>query len=57
MGDNPANSVTDRSGRVWGHDNLYVADAALHPTNGSFNPVLTLMALAFRCADKILSRS
>jgi len=56
MGASPENSVTDRNGRVWGHDNLYVADASLHPTNGGFNPVLTIMALAYRCADHLLSR-
>ncbi|HVY52369.1 MAG TPA: GMC family oxidoreductase, partial [Devosia sp.] len=48
MGDDAAGSVTDRWGRVWGHDNLFVSDASLHPTNGGFNPVLTIMALAFR---------
>jgi len=48
MGDDPATSVTDRWGRVWDHDNLFVSDASLHPTNGGFNPVLTIMALAFR---------
>ncbi|WMT90408.1 GMC family oxidoreductase [Pelagibacterium sp. H642] len=55
MGDDPAHSVTDPFGRVWGHDNVFVADASLHPTNGGFNPVLTVMALAFRSADHILS--
>lgn len=57
MGTEPENSVTDRFGRIWGHDNLYVADASLHPTNGAFNPVLTIMALAFRCASHLLDRS
>lgn len=56
MGTAPENSVTDINGRVWGHDNLFVADASLHPTNGAFNPVLTIMALAFRCADHLLNR-
>lgn len=56
MGDDPLHAVTDRNGRVWGHDNLFVADASLHPTNGAFNPVLTIMALAFRCADHLLTR-
>lgn len=55
IGSDPANSVTDPFGRVWGHDNLFVADASLHPTNGAFNPVLTIMALAFRGSDNILS--
>ncbi len=53
MGADPASSVTDQWGRVWGHDNLFVADASLHPTNGGFNPVLTIMALAFRNAAHI----
>lgn len=51
MGNDPATSVTDTSARVWGHDNLYIADGSVHPTNGGFNPVLTIMALAFRTAD------
>jgi len=45
--------VTDPWGRVHGHDNLFVADGSLHVTNGGFNPVLTIMALAFRTADHI----
>lgn len=53
MGTDPANSVTDSHGRVWGHDNLFVSDGGLHPTNGGFNPVLTIMALAFRNATHI----
>lgn len=53
MGTDPATSVTDPFGRVWGYDNLFVCDAALHPTNGSFNPVLTILALAFRNATHI----
>ena len=53
MGTEPERSVTDPFGRVWGHDNLFVGDASLHPTNGGFNPVLTIMALAFRNAGHI----
>ncbi|WP_244513613.1 GMC oxidoreductase [Devosia insulae] len=53
MGTDPSNSVTDSYGRIWGHDNLFVSDGGLHPTNGGFNPVLTIMALAFRNADHL----
>lgn len=53
MGDDPATSVTDQWGRVHNHDNLYVIDGSLHVTNGGFNPVLTIMALAYRCAQKL----
>ena len=51
MGDDPKTSVTDKWGRVHGHDNLFVIDGSLNVTNGGFNPVLTIMALAFRSAD------
>lgn len=54
MGDDPATSVTDASGRVHGHDNLFVADASVHVTNGGFNPALTVVALAFRTAATIV---
>lgn len=53
MGDEPRTSVTDRFCRVHGHDNLYVADGSVHVTNGGFNPVLTIFALAFRTAEHI----
>lgn len=53
MGDDPRTSVTDSWGRVHGHDNLFVIDGSLHVTNGGFNPVLTIMALAFRNAEHI----
>jgi choline dehydrogenase-like flavoprotein len=47
--------VTDKWGRVWGHDNLFVADGSLHVTNGGYNPVLTIMALGLRAGDHIAS--
>jgi choline dehydrogenase-like flavoprotein len=53
MGDDPRSSVVDRWGRVHGHDNLYVVDSSMHVTNGGFNPVLTIMALAFRSAEQV----
>jgi len=56
MGTDPRSSVTDEWGRVHGHDTLYVIDASLHVTNGGFNPSLTIMALAFRCADALAKR-
>jgi choline dehydrogenase-like flavoprotein len=48
MSDNPRDGVTDAWGRVHGQENLFVIDGSLHVTNGGFNPVLTIMALAFR---------
>jgi choline dehydrogenase-like flavoprotein len=48
MGADPRDSVTDAWGRVWGHDNVVVADGSLHVTNGGVNPVLTILANAYR---------
>lgn len=53
MGDDPLTSVVDANCRVHGHDNVYIADGSVHVTNGGFNPVLTIMALAWRTADGI----
>jgi choline dehydrogenase-like flavoprotein len=53
MGTDPATSVTDPDGRVHGHDNLWIADASVHVTNGSVGPALTIMALAHRLAETL----
>jgi len=53
MGRDPRVSVADEWGRVHGHDGLFVIDGSLQVTNGGFNPVLTIMALAFRCAEHV----
>ncbi|MDP9027992.1 MAG: GMC family oxidoreductase [Actinomycetota bacterium] len=50
MGQDQARSATDPFGRVWGHDNLRVADGSLHVTNAGVNPVLTIFANALRIA-------
>ena len=54
MGNDPTTSVTDQWGRVHDQENLYIIDGSLHVTNGGFNPVLTIMALAFRCTEHLL---
>jgi len=56
MTTNAVDGVTDPYGRVHDVDNLYVADASLHVSNGGFNPCLTVMALASRVADAITAR-
>jgi choline dehydrogenase-like flavoprotein len=53
MGNNPATSVTDAWGQVWGHDNLHIVDGSLHVTNGGVNPVLTILALAYRVSRHV----
>ena len=54
MGEDPASSVTDPDGRVWGHDNLVIADASVHVTNSGVNPVLTIFANALRIASRMV---
>jgi gluconate 2-dehydrogenase alpha chain len=48
MGNDPATSVTDGSGRVHGLDNVYVADGSVFVTSGAHNPTNTIMAVALR---------
>ncbi len=45
MGADPAASVVDPDGRVWGWDNLYVADSSVFPSSLGVNPQVTVMAL------------
>ena len=54
MGEDPATSVVDKWCRVHSHDNLFVADASPHVTNGGFNPAETIMALAWRTGENIV---
>ena len=53
MGKDPKTSVVDAHCRVHDVDNLHVVDASVHVTNGGFNPVLTIMAIAYYASDAI----
>jgi choline dehydrogenase-like flavoprotein len=55
MGTDPGTSVCDGDGKVWGYEGLSVADASAIPTNLGVNPQHTIMALAWRSAEKLLS--
>ena len=54
MGTDPAHSVTDPFGRVWGHENVRIADGSLHVTNGGVNPVLTILANSLRVTSQMV---
>jgi choline dehydrogenase-like flavoprotein len=54
MGKDPKTSVVDETCRVHDVDNLYVIDASVHVTNGGFNPVLTILAIAYYASARIL---
>ena len=54
MGNDPQTSVVDKYCRVHDVDNLYVIDGSVHVTNGGFNPVLTIMAIAYYASDNLV---
>ncbi len=54
MGNDPKTSVVDKSLRVHDVDNVYVIDGSVHCNNGGFNPVLTIMANAYRASAGIV---
>jgi choline dehydrogenase-like flavoprotein len=53
MGHDPATSVLDSWCRAHDVDNLYVLDGSCFPTSTGVNPTLTMMANAWRCAERI----
>lgn len=56
MGDRASTSGVDPDGRLWGAENLYVADGSIIPTSLGVNPQLTIMAMATRIAEKLRDR-
>ncbi len=56
MGEDPHTSVVDQFGRTHDIANLFVCDGSIMPTQGSANPGLTIMALAARIADYLITQ-
>ena len=54
MGHDPKTSVVDASCRIHDLPNVFVIDASVHVTNGGFNPVLTIMANAYRASELLV---
>jgi choline dehydrogenase-like flavoprotein len=54
MGSSPADSVVDVDQRSWDHDNLFLVGGGSMPGIGTSNVTLTLAALCYRSATKIL---
>ena len=54
MGDDPANSVTNKYGQVWDAPNVFVTGAALYPQNPGMNPTGPLLALAYYTGDALV---
>jgi choline dehydrogenase-like flavoprotein len=53
MGNNPATSVVDLTGRSHEINNLYIIDASIFPSCPSIGPGLTVVANALRVADHL----
>ena len=56
MGRSARDSVTDEYGRLWDVPNVVIADGATFCSNADKNPTLTIMALAWRSADRLVER-
>ena len=53
MHEEPQQGVVNAQGRVHGIENLFCVGAAVFPTAGFANPMLTVLALALRLADHL----
>ena len=56
MGSDPKTSVVNRYGQSWDIPNLFVIGSSTFPSQSSFNPTLTIQALAYMSADAIANR-
>lgn len=56
MGADPEASVIDPDGRVWGWDNLSIADASTFPTSLGVNPQVTTMAVGLTIGEVVTQR-
>ncbi len=54
MGNDPKTSVVNAHCQIHDVDNVFVVDGSVHVTNGGFNPVLTIMANAYRASEYIV---
>ena len=56
MGGAADHSVVDGDGRVWGVDELYLADGSILPTSLGVNPQVSIMSVATRVAWRMRER-
>jgi choline dehydrogenase-like flavoprotein len=54
MGSSPADAVADGSGELHDTRGVWVGDASAFPTATGVNPMVSIMVLAERTADRIL---
>lgn len=53
MSASPADGVVDPDGKVWGTENVYVADASILPSASGVNPMISNMGLSLHIAKGI----
>ena len=53
MGADPERAAIDPDGRVYGWDNLYVADASVFPTSLGVNPQVSTMAIGLVVGEAV----
>jgi gluconate 2-dehydrogenase alpha chain len=56
MGNEPKTSVVNRYCQSWDIPNLFIIGSSTFPSQSSFNPTLTIQALAYMSADAIANR-
>jgi choline dehydrogenase-like flavoprotein len=54
MGNDPRSSVVNRNCQLHDVGNVFVIDGSVHVNNGGFNPVLTIMAIAYMASDALV---
>jgi choline dehydrogenase-like flavoprotein len=54
MGADPSTSVTNQWSQTWDVKNVFLADGAPFASTADKNPTLTIMALAWRMADRLM---
>lgn len=55
MGESAETSVCNRYNQTWDVENLFLCDGSPFASNADKNPTLTIMALAWRCADHLMA--
>jgi choline dehydrogenase-like flavoprotein len=56
MGNEAQGSVVNKLCQVHDVDNVFVIDSSVHVTNGGFNPVLTIMAIAYFASNALVQQ-
>lgn len=56
MSNSPTTGVVDPTGKIWGTENVYVADASILPSASGVNPMVSTMAFGLWVARGVVGR-